>query len=202
MNNLFVFSGPSGVGKTTLARELVRSMDNLELSISCTTRPKRLHESEGKDYIFMTSEEFHYRLKNNEFIDHSAVSGHSYGTLRAPLMEILERGKDALMILDVPGAVHISHLFLKAILIFMLPPSAHVLKERLLLRGESYEWIYEHLKEFSLERLSDFHYLVINETLIESRQIVENIITARRHSQDNQSCRYPQVFAEWANDNK
>jgi guanylate kinase len=132
---LFVITGPSGVGKGTLIRELRRRVPDLELSVSATTRPPRPGEQPGVDYHFLAEGEFRRRLAAGEFMEHAAYSGYLYGTLRSEVEPRLEGGKGVLLEIEVEGARQIRSRAPDAVLVFVAPPTPEALRSRLEGRG-------------------------------------------------------------------
>ena len=123
MKNIIVISAPSGAGKTTLCNELQRSKPHIKFSVSCTTRPKRVHEVDGVNYHFLSEQEFTVKMKNNEFIEFENVHGYFYGTLRKTLKDALNQQKMILFDVDVNGAMAIkSNYSENTYTIFILPP--------------------------------------------------------------------------------
>lgn len=133
--HLFVISGPSGVGKGTLRKALFGVMDDLEYSISCTTRSPRKGEKEGLDYRFVRRGLFQDMVRNNKFLEWAEVHGNLYGTLREDVEHALFLGKDIVLEIDVQGALNIKDIMPEAVLIFILPPTQKDLEERLRMRG-------------------------------------------------------------------
>lgn len=134
---LFIVSGPSGVGKSTLIERFLREDDQSTFSVSCTTRPKRPHEIEGKDYYFIEQERFEKLAGEDYFLEWERVHGYFYGTPGQPILEPLERGVDVVLDVDVKGALAVREKCAHAYLIFIEPPSVEALVQRLSLRGES-----------------------------------------------------------------
>ena len=129
---LIVISAPSGSGKTTIAKEIMKMNPSLGFSVSATTRRKRETEVDGKDYFFLTEEEFNRRVANNEFAETEEVyPGKWYGTLKSEIDRLLNAGQDILFDLDVKGGLSIKKLYPEACLIFIKAPSFDVLKQRL-----------------------------------------------------------------------
>ena len=131
---LVIFSAPSGSGKTTLVRHLLSVMpDKLQFSISATSRPKRGVELNGKDYHYLTVEEFKEKIKNNEFLEWEEVyAGTHYGTLRSEVERIWNEGKNVIFDIDVQGGLNLKHQFGdKALAVFVMPPSIKILEQRL-----------------------------------------------------------------------
>jgi guanylate kinase len=131
---LIIFSAPSGSGKTTLVRHLLSVMpDKLQFSISATSRPKRGVELNGKDYHYLTVEEFKEKIKNNEFLEWEEVyAGTHYGTLRSEVERIWKEGKNVIFDIDVQGGLNLKHQFGdKALAVFVMPPSIKILEQRL-----------------------------------------------------------------------
>ena len=119
--DIFVITAPSGTGKTTLVRLLLSSLPNLVFSISYTTRPPRPNEIHGKDYFFVTKDEFEKMIATGEMIEWAEVYGNYYGTSASFLQQTIEEGKDILLDIDIQGAKQVKQRFPKAVLIFLLP---------------------------------------------------------------------------------
>jgi guanylate kinase len=128
---LVVISAPSGAGKTSIAKEILRRNSSLRFSISATTRPMRVAESNGKDYFFLTPDEFSSRVESGEFVEWEEIYGNYYGTLQSEVDAAISQGKHLLFDIDVKGALSIKRKYPEALLIFISPPSASVLEERL-----------------------------------------------------------------------
>jgi len=126
-----ILSSPSGGGKTTIARRLLDVRNDIGYSVSCTTRPPREGEVEGRDYYFRSREEFERGRRAGEFAESAEVHGHLYGTLRSEVERVLTSGRHVMMDIDVQGARQFQAAFPTTLLIFVLPPSAQVLLERL-----------------------------------------------------------------------
>lgn len=128
---IFVLSAPSGAGKTTLVDRLINQFPQAVVrSVSCTTRPKRSNEVEGKDYFFLSKEEFEKKIVEGEFLEYTHVYKHYYGTLKKTVEDTVNQGKHLFLVIDTQGAMKIRHL-VDAIFIFIKPPSIEVLKQRL-----------------------------------------------------------------------
>jgi guanylate kinase len=150
---LCVISSPSGGGKTSIIRELIRRHPEYRYSISATTRPKRQYETDGKDYFFLSDEEFDRWLREGEFIEWAEVHGYRYGTPKRPIEAMLKEGAVVLLDIDVIGGMNVRRLFPEqSLLIFLKPPSLEVLKERLRGRkSESPEQIQRRLERLPME---------------------------------------------------
>ncbi len=127
---LLVISGPSGVGKTTICRALVERVA-AQLSVSATTRPASSKEREGKDYLFLSDQQFKQHLDDGDFLEHAQVFGHSYGTLTKPVTEALQAGRIVVLEIDVNGAKQIRQRFDQAKMVLILPPAQESLSDRL-----------------------------------------------------------------------
>lgn len=177
-----IVSGPSGVGKSTICREIVKRLDYVYLSISVTTRPKSKAETDGQDYWFISEEDFQRRIDNGLLLEYAEVFGHLYGTPKDKTEEALRAGKVVILEIDVQGAIKVKALYPDAVTIFILPPSARDLAERLNQRGrDSGEVAEERLNGASAEIAAawqHYKYMVINEDLQqavdECVQIIEN----------------------------
>jgi guanylate kinase len=126
-----ILSSPSGGGKTTIAKRLLQLRNDVGYSVSCTTRPPRGGEVEGKDYYFRSREDFERGRRAGEFAESAEVHGHLYGTLRSEVERVLASGRHVIMDIDVQGAAQFKAAFPSSVLIFVLPPSAQVLVDRL-----------------------------------------------------------------------
>jgi len=143
---LIIFSAPSGAGKTTIVRHLLKEIDSLAFSISATTRKPRGDEREGHDYYFITKEDFLHRIAKKQFVEFEEVySGTFYGTLRSEIQRIWDKGKTVIFDIDVEGGLHLKRKYEEhALAIFVQPPSLEVLKQRLSGRGtDSHEKLSE-----------------------------------------------------------
>jgi guanylate kinase len=130
-----IVSGPSGVGKSTICQGVARQLSNIYLSISATTRPRGPGETHGKDYWFISEQDFQERLEKGSFIEHAEVFGHLYGTPKDKVEEALHDGKTVILEIDVQGAKRAKAFYPDAIMIFILPPSAKTLADRMNRRG-------------------------------------------------------------------
>jgi guanylate kinase len=187
---IVVISGPSGVGKSTICREIINRMDDVYLSISATTRPKADGEIDGKDYWFISVPEFQERIDKDLFLEHAEVFGHYYGTPKDKIDDALEDGKIVILEIDVQGGQQAKAVFEDAVMIFILPPTEKDLARRLKHRGrEAGEATEERLNGASTEIAAAWQYyehIVINEDLKqaidECMQIIENAKTG--HNKD------------------
>jgi guanylate kinase len=192
---LVIFSAPSGSGKTTIVRHLLSAMpDKLAFSISATSRPSRGAEEHGKDYHYMSVEEFKSRIKNGEFLEYEEVyAGTYYGTLRSEVERIWASGKHVIFDIDVQGGLNLKHQFKeRALAVFVMPPSIKILEERLQLRQtDSPESIALRVekaeKELATARLFDC--FILNEELTkactEAEKIVSGFLAGKQQGRDN-----------------
>jgi guanylate kinase len=132
---LVVVSGPSGVGKSTICRQVVRRLDNAYLSVSVTTRQKGPREENGREYWFISREEFHKRIEKGSLLEYAEVFGNLYGTPKDKTDEALHAGKIVILEIDIQGGKQVKAIYPQAVMIFILPPSAKVLAERMGHRG-------------------------------------------------------------------
>ncbi|MGQ9705658.1 MAG: guanylate kinase [bacterium] len=184
-NILFVISGPSGVGKTLICKNLIEVVNGISFSVSTTTRPSRNGEIEGVDYYFVSEEEFIKMIEENLFIEYAVVHGHRYGTTRSEIEKIYSNDKDALLDIDTQGAQNIKVSFPSAVLIFIMPPDLETLKERMIKReGRIDVGIEERLSKArdEIEKSYMYDYIVVNSFLFDAVEVVKAIIDAERHS--------------------
>lgn len=163
-----IISAASGSGKSTLCKALLEKASNLSYSISCTTRPIRPGEEDGKDYYFIDRKEFEKRRLNGEFAEWAQVHGNFYGTPIKPVLKALEAGRDILFDIDVQGASQLKTAFFQPVLVFILPPDIIELKRRLKLRGTEKDDAIELRLKNALHEISSawwYDYLIINDKL-------------------------------------
>lgn len=176
--NLIVLSGFSGAGKGTIVKELIKQY-GYQVSISATTRSPREGEVHGKDYYFKSKEEFEAMIEENGFIEWAKYVGNYYGTPRAFVEEALNQGKNVILEIEVQGAMNIKEQYPDAILMFIAPPSAEILRERLIGRGtEDMETIEKRLNRAKEEvnDMEQYDYLVINDKLDECVEEIHQIV--------------------------
>lgn len=180
---LYVVSGPSGVGKTSIIELTLKKVKNIVFSVSCTTRPKRPGEIDGKDYFFVSEPSFMKMVENGEFLEWAVVHNYYYGTLKKFVEEQLENGKNVLLDIDVQGAMTVMKKAGDAVYIFIAPPSFEELKQRLVKRGTEDKTNLERRLEDAKRELSfipQFEYLIVNENLQESVDQLCSIIVAEQ----------------------
>ena len=190
---LIVLSAPSGGGKTTLCRELLKANKNLVRAITCTTRAPRGGEKDGVDYYFLAAEDFLKRLQAGNFLEHATVYGNSYGTLKSEVLSKLRAGRDVLLAVDVQGAASIKEaaeadpeLKPALITVFLTPPTLEVLEARLKKRGEdSPVAIKKRLSDARREitQWKNFDYLVISTSIAEDARRGQAILDAEKMRQ-------------------
>jgi guanylate kinase len=177
---LIVISAPSGSGKTTIAKGIMKMNPSLGFSVSATTRKKRENEVDGKDYFFLTEEDFNRRVQASEFVETEEVyPGKLYGTLKSEVERLLSAGHDVLFDLDVKGGLAIKKQFPEACLIFIRPPSFDVLKQRLEGRKTEDRATVDNRLErvpLELELGKQFEYQVVNDELQTAIDEVQRIV--------------------------
>ncbi|MDH7603451.1 MAG: guanylate kinase [Melioribacter sp.] len=176
---LFVFSAPSGAGKTTIVKDILKSFPDFKFSVSATTRKKRPGEIDGVDYFFITEDEFKRKIENNEFVEWEKFYDYYYGTLKKTIDENLSNGYTTIFEVDVKGALNIKKVYPDAVLIFIVPPSIDELKERLKKRNtETDEDLRKRLEraQMELSYKDKFDYVVENINLEDAKEKVKKII--------------------------
>ena len=181
--SIIVISGPSGTGKDTVVVELLKKIENIKLSISYTTRMARSNEENGKDYFFISKEEFEEKIKNNEFLEYASYINNYYGTPKKQVEELIDSGIDVILVIEVQGAKQIKELMPDAILVFIMPPSMKELKNRLKKRNtntkeeitDRFESAYKEIKEYK-----NYDYIVINKDINKTVEKVKSIIMTEK----------------------
>ena len=183
MSIVYIVSAPSGSGKSTLVSELFKMVSRLDFSISYTTRPPRGSEQNGKEYFFVTRQEFENMIAAGEFLEHAEVFGNYYGTARRFLREAEKRGNDLLLDIDVQGAKQIKEAIPEAVSIFILPPDREKLEWRLRHRGLDSETVIRRRLDTArreIENYSKYDYILVNNLLEQSADQLKDIVLAQR----------------------
>lgn len=182
--SLVVISGPTCAGKGTICKELLKINKNIWPSISYTSRPIRKGETNGKEYYFVTKEEFEQKIKNNEMLEYAQVHYNDYyGTPKSNIKEKLEQGIDVLLEIDIQGAIQIKEKINEAIFIFILAPTMEEIKNRLIKRGcENETQMIERFKTAyrEINEVTKYNYVVVNDNLEEAVNKVNSIITSEK----------------------
>ena len=180
--DLFIVSSPAGGGKTTLVNLLIEEIPNIKRAITCTTRKPRPGEIPGKDYIFLSKQEFEERIRKDEFLEYAVVHGNYYGTPKKEVFEILNQGIDLILVIDVQGMKQIKQNYKEAITIFILPPSLDTIVQRMKKRGDSEEEIRKRLETAKKEipQWKYYDFIVINDILEKAKEDLKHIILSNR----------------------
>lgn len=195
--NLFVFSGPSGTGKSTIVNQILEIRDDTTFSVSATTREKREGEVHGVNYYFVDRETFSEMIQNNELLEYAEYVNNLYGTPKKPVIEQLSQGKNVILDIEVQGADQIKKQYPDAILIFIVPPSLKELEQRLINRGtDSEERIAQRMqqakKEFS--RIGNYDYIVVNDVLETAIDEALSIISAQDYKYSNRKIEIMEAY--------
>ncbi len=184
--NLFILSSPAGGGKTTLANMLISEIPNLKRVVTCTTREPRPGEKNGVDYYFLTKDEFEKRIKEGDFLEYAIVHGNYYGTPKREVFEMLEKGLDLILVIDVQGMRQVKKNFKDVVTIFILPPSLEEIVRRMRERGDSEEEINKRLKTAKSEipAWKEYDFIVINDILEKAKEDLKHIILCHRLKTD------------------
>ena len=180
---LIVVSGPSGAGKDTICNKVIEDSDNIWLSVSMTSRNPRGNEKEGKNYFFVTKEEFEQKIKDGKLLEYTNYNGNYYGTPKDKLEDYLNRGIDVILVLDINGAINIKKLVPSALFIFIMPPDMETLKKRLIARKtESKEKVIARFTEAynEINSYNKYNYVVVNDKIENAVSKVKAIIQAEK----------------------
>lgn len=195
--NLFILSAPSGAGKTSLARALLENTSALDFSVSHTTRSARPGEEDGRDYHFVTVEQFEAMLKAGDFIEHAKVFDNYYGTARSSVETQLANGIDVILDIDWQGAQQVRSVVAETTSIFILPPSREALRERLGSRGQDADdVIARRMQDAASEsaHYTEYDYLIINDVFDEALMDLGSIIRAMRLRRGQQGPRHAELL--------
>lgn len=181
---MLILSSPSGAGKTAISRHLLAEDDNLDLSISCTTRAPRPGEEDGVHYHFISPEKFESMVQNDEFLEHATVFGHRYGTPRAPVEKALSDGRDILFDIDWQGTQQIGQRSgADMVSVFILPPSLDELEQRLRKRAQDSEEVIKTRMSKAADEMShwpEYEYIIVNRDFENSIRRIKSILRAER----------------------
>ena len=199
---LFIFSAPSGAGKSSLVNALLAADENLTLSISTTTRTKRPGENDHEHYRFVSRDEFDAAIEADEFLEHALVFGNRYGTRRKAVEKPLREGRDVLFEIDWQGARNVKAEYPQACLIFILPPSVASLRERLERRAQdSPETIDRRMRNARSEMMhfDEFDYVIINDEFDSALADLKGIVRSQRLSAARQQIKQQFLLDELLN---
>ncbi len=195
---LYIFSAPSGAGKTSLVKALLAEMEGIEVSVSHTTRAMRPGEQDGVDYHFISRNEFENMVEADAFLEHAQVFDNFYGTARNSIETRLAAGADVILEIDWQGARQVRAWKTDAVSVFILPPSHDALEERLRGRGQDNEEIIARRMRDAVSEMShyaEFDYLVINDRFEQALQDLQTLVGARRLRQPVQARRHAAMLA-------
>ena len=184
-----MLSSPSGAGKTSISKKLLKKDKSISLSISCTTRPKRKGEIDKKDYIFISDDLFKKKIKLNQFIEYASVFGFQYGTLKDSVEKLFKKKKDVLFDIDWQGYQQLKQSGMDVVGIFILPPNKVELVKRLKKRGRDTKEEMKkrmNLAQDEISHFPEYDYVVINRDLDTCTDQIQNIIFAERLKKTNQ----------------
>lgn len=195
---LYIISAASGAGKTTLVSAVLERVDDLEVSVSHTTRAPREGEVDGVNYHFVDKDTFEAMVEDSEFIEYATVFGNMYGTSRQHIQEQLLKGKDVILEIDWQGARQIRQLMPDCRSVYIVPPSTEALRERLMSRGKDDEDIIARRMREAISEMShyvEFDYLIINDDFDEARDNLAAIIRGNRMLHEHQQQKHADLLA-------
>lgn len=197
IGTLFIFSAPSGAGKTSLVKALLQTTGYIGVSVSHTTRAARPGEVSGKDYHFTSVDEFQAMVSRGAFLEHAQVFDNFYGTSQEWVESELAAGRDVILEIDWQGAQQVRHLMPDAVSVFIAPPSISALRERLQKRGQDNDEIIARRMKDARNELShygEYDYLIINDDFANTVEELRAIIIARRHRLEAQQERHARTL--------
>lgn len=197
VGTLFIFSAPSGAGKTSLVTSLLSCTQHIGVSVSHTTRPPRPGEVDGVNYHFTSKDEFIRMVGEGAFLEHAQVFDNYYGTSQAWVEAELEAGRDVILEIDWQGAQQVRRLIKDTVTVFIAPPSIRALRERLKNRGQDNDETIERRMRDARNEMSHFveyDYLIINDDFDNTLQELRSIVIARRHRLTAQQVRHAEVI--------
>ena len=180
---MFVISAPSGTGKTTLLSRIMEELPDLRFSVSFTTRPPRSGERDGEDYHFVSHAVFQQMIERGDFLEWAEVLGNRYGTARIDLRSLASEKVDLVLDIDTQGAKRVNEQVDHAVLIFLLPPSPQVLRDRLVNRGLDSPEVIDFRLANAIREISEahwYHYLIVNDRIEEAVERLKSVIIAER----------------------
>ena len=183
VGTLYIVAAPSGAGKTSLVRAIVRQVEGVKISVSHTTRPARPSDVEGRDYHFISEEAFDGKVSDQDFLEYAHVFGYRYGTCKEGVLSKIKQGIDVILEIDWQGARQIRQLFPRSVGIFVFPPSFLALKDRLINRNEDAHDVIQsrlHQAEAEMSHYHEFDYLIINDDFDRAVNELRQVIAARR----------------------
>lgn len=196
--SLYIVAAPSGGGKTSLVKALISTLNDIEVSVSHTTRPPRPGEKDGVDYFFVSEQAFISMIEAGAFIEHAQVFGHYYGTSVAQIKKRTDVGIDVVLDIDWQGAQQLRHLFPDVITVFVVPPSVDALRQRLSNRNQDEEKVIELRMQQSRDEIShysEFDYLLVNDNFAEAAVDLQAIVLANRLKMERQSVKHTKLLS-------
>lgn len=196
---LFVLSGPSGVGKGTVRKNLFKQATDLKYSISITTREKRPGERDGIDYFFKTTEEFQNLIEQDQLLEYAKYVNNYYGTPRSYVEEEIAKGNDVFLEIEVQGALQVKKNFPNGVFIFLFPPSLEELKNRIISRGtESSDLVLNRLKEAKkeIDLMSAYDYVVVNDQIDSAVRKIQAIIQSEHCKRERIEKQYKKILED------
>ncbi len=198
VGRLFIVAAPSGGGKTSLVSQLILDVDQIEVSISHTTRQKRPAETDGVHYFFVSEPEFLHMIDQGLFIEHACVFNHFYGTSVAQINDRLQAGIDVVLDIDWQGAQQIKRMYPDAVSVFVIPPSLDVLRERLMNRRQDDDRIIQSRMQRAQDEMSHYHefdYLIVNDDFAKAAYELTAIVRVERLSMARQAVRQRKLLS-------